>query len=191
MTQMVQCQQQDSELPMMMFVTTHRHCSSLREEDACSAASSNSQKAASCAGTNLPAKAAEAAARPRERSQGLFCKCELPTCFCRESHLLCPACTTTASRQPCPLPFLPTLFTLLASQCSAIQHQLESRCNSLYYSPVATEQITYSPQTTHPLLMNSVLPGSSHKQSCSFLRSQIISQMLVRCLTKATPQCRP
>lgn len=172
-------------------MSRHRQRSSLWEQDSCSAASSSSCEAASCAGTDSPAKAAEEAARARERGQAPFWKCEFPTCFHRELHLLCPACITTASRQPCLLPFLPALFTLLASQCSAIQYQSESHCNSLYYSPVATERITYSPQTTHPLLMNSVLPGSNHKQSCSFLPKQLISQMLVHRLTKAIPQCRP
>lgn len=120
---------------------------------------------------------------PQNTARPCLWKCEFPTCFHRGLHFLCPACITTALRQPCLLPFLPTL---LASQCSAIQHRSESCCNSLYYSPAATKQITYSPQRTHPLFMDSLLPGSSHKQSCSFLPWQLISQMLVHLLTKVT-----
>lgn len=56
----------------------------------------------------------------------------------------------------------------------------------LQFSPAATKQITYSPQRTHPLFMDSLLPGSSHKQSCSFLPWQLISQMFVHLLTKVT-----
>lgn len=100
---------------------------------------------------------------------------------------MCPACITTDSRQPCPLPCLPALFTVVASQCSAIQYQSESCCNLLYYSPVLIEQVIQPPKLPPPLPMDSVLPGPSHKEQ--FLpHGQLIPQMLVHCLTIATPQ---
>lgn len=88
---------------------------------------------------------------PENMARPCLWKCEFPTCFHRELHFLCPACITTALRQPCLLPFLPTLFTLLASQCSAIQHQSESCCNSLYYSPAATRLHTLPKELTRCL----------------------------------------
>ena len=138
----------------------------------------------------LPSKSSRRSSACQRTRPGPVLEMRVPNLFSQGVTSLV-SCLHHHSFEAVVLPSLPALFTLLASQCSAIQYQSESHCNSLYYSPVATEHITYSPQTTHPLLMNSVLPGSNHKQSCSFLPKQLISQMLVHRLTKATPQCRP
>lgn len=72
-----------------------------------------------------------------------------------------------------PVPFSSYTVYSLASPCSATQYQSESHCNSLYYSLVGTQQITYSPQTTHLLLMNSVLQHQATNRA-SYLGSSFL-----------------
>lgn len=181
---------EDLETPVTMFVTTQAVQLPLGTGHLLSS-QFQLMRSSELRRNRLPSKSSQSSSTSQRTWPGPVSEMQVPKLFSQgvTSRVLLASPHLRGSRA-CP-PFLPTLFTLLASQCSAIQYQSEFRCTSLYYSPVATKQITYRPQATPPLLMNSVLPGSSHKQNCSFLPGQLISQMLVHCLTKATPQCRP